>query len=277
MHNMELYLKTSYRLAEQLTRAYSTSFSVSSRLFDRAISKHIYAVYGLVRIADEIVDTYRGRDMLETLNQLEYHTLDQLGRVDSFSTNPIVHAFVDTAKRFDIDNDLIQPFFESMRTDITKHTFTADEYKNYIYGSADVIGLMCLRIFTDGNIDEYKKLEEGAAALGSAYQKVNFLRDIKADFDERGRIYFPGTTFETFDDAAKNEIQVDIEADFERAHQAIQDLPSNARKAVATSYMYYWRLFQLLKKASAEDIKTERLRIPTATKIRLYAKAKVGR
>lgn len=273
---MDLYTSTSYRLAEELTKSYSTSFSMSSRLFDIPTSKHVYAIYGLVRIADEVVDTYMGEYTLEKLDTLEAHVYEQLKLRSPFSTNPIVHAFVVTAKQFDIDESLISPFFKSMRTDITKSRFTEAEYVEYIYGSADVIGLMCLRIFTGGNNDQYRALETGAKSLGSAYQKVNFLRDIKADFDERGRVYFPGVTYETFSDEDKRAIEVDIERDFESARKTLQLLPDSARKAVKTSYEYYWQLFLILKKASAEEIKTKRLRVPTAVKIALYAKAKAA-
>lgn len=274
---MELYTSTSYKLAEELTKAYSTSFSMSSRLFDAPTSKHIYAIYGLVRVADEIVDTYMGDSTLAMLDQLEAHVLEQLQSKVPFSTNPIVHAFVTTAQRFDIDTNLIQPFFQSMRTDITKSTFSQTEYSEYIYGSAEVIGLMCLRVFTGGNNNTYKSLEFGAKALGSAYQKVNFLRDIKADFDDRGRVYFPTITYESFNDTQKRSIETDIACDFENARKALDQLPANARRAVKTSFEYYWQLFQILKKASAEELKAKRLRVPTALKLALYAKAKAAR
>ncbi len=273
---MDLYTATSYRLAEELTKAYSTSFSMSSKLFDDATSRHIYAVYGLVRIADEIVDTYMGDDTLENLDSLENHVFEQLQLEKPFSTNPIVHAFVTTAQQFEINQALIKPFFDSMRTDITKHTFTEKEYNEYIYGSAEVIGLMCLRIFTDGNDKEYKSLKSGAEALGSAYQKVNFLRDIKADFEERGRVYFPDLDYTSFNEDRKRAIEADIEKDFNVARAALPLLPLSARKAVKTSYEYYWQLFIILKKASVEEIKTKRLRVPTAIKLALYAKSKAA-
>lgn len=274
---MDLYTATSYKLAEELTKAYSTSFSMSSRLFDSGTGKHIYAIYGLVRVADEIVDTYMGPDALVMLDSLEIEVIKQLSASKPFSTNPIVHAFINTARQFEIDTALIAPFFQSMRTDITKSTFTQKQYLEYIHGSAEVIGLMCIRIFTGGNNKQYKDLEPGAKALGSAYQKVNFLRDIKADFDERGRTYFPGLNYDTFSDNDKRAIEKDIEADFKSARIALESLPPNAKKAVKTSYEYYWQLFLLLKKASAEDIKSKRLRVSTAVKLALYAKAKAAR
>lgn len=271
---MDLYTATSYKLSEELTKAYSTSFSMSSKLFDNATGRHVYAIYGLVRIADEIVDTYLDTTAPAKLDALENEVLTQLKLEAPFSTNPIVHAFVATAQKFNIDAGLISPFFQSMRTDITKHTFNPSEYTAYIYGSADVIGLMCLRIFTNGNTQQYEALEQGAKALGSAYQKVNFLRDIKADFEERGRVYFPNVAYASFSDSQKKAIEADIEQDFSAAQKTIPHLPSAARKAVKTSYEYYWQLFMILKKASAEEIKTKRLRVPTAIKLALYAKSK---
>lgn len=274
---MDLYTRTSYQLAEELTKAYSTSFSMSSRLFSAATSKHIYAIYGLVRIADEIVDTYVGEGTLQKLDDLERHVLEQLGERSPFSTNPIVHAFVATCHQFNIDHSLISPFFKSMRTDITKSNFSQEEYHEYIYGSAEVIGLMCLRVFTKGDNRTYKELEHGAKSLGAAYQKVNFLRDIKSDFEERGRVYFPGVSYESFSDSDKQTIESDIETDFEEAKKTLALLPADARRAVTTSYEYYWQLFLILKKASVADIKEKRLSVPTAVKIALYAKAKASR
>ena len=273
---MELYNDVSYRLAEVTTKSYSTSFSLSSSLFDTSIRRHIYAIYGLVRIADEIVDTYMGADSEALLNELETHVLTQLETTQAFSANPIVHAFVDTAQKYAIDIELIQPFFESMRTDLTEKTFTKETYDRYIYGSAEVIGLMCLRVFTGSNTSLYEQLKPGALALGRAYQKVNFLRDMRADYVERGRVYFPGVEFESFTVIQKQAIEADIEKDFQLAATALSQLPKNARKAVVTSYDYYWRLFVILKKASVSDITSRRLRVPTLQKLGVFAKAKVS-
>lgn len=270
---MELYEKTSYELARKLTNNYSTSFSLSSRLFSPAIRPHIYAIYGLVRVADEIVDTYQGLDASKLLDELEAHVLEQLASKTPFSPNPIVYAFVAAAQKFSIDAPLITPFFDSMRTDLAAKTFTQSEYDTYIYGSAEVIGLMCLKVFVDGDDTEYEKLEKGARALGSAYQKVNFLRDMKADYDERGRCYFPGVSYQTFTIHQKMLIETDIEKDFVTARAYITELPAGARKAVRTSFHYYWQLLELLKKASVEDVKGQRLRVPSAKKLTIYLKA----
>lgn len=271
---MELYTKTSYQLARTLTLKYSTSFGQSSKLFSNDIRDHIYAVYGLVRVADEIVDTYKGKDTAHLLKELETHTLQALKT--GFSPNPLVHAFVTTAKQFGISRDLIKPFFKSMCMDIKPRDYKQHDYTNYIYGSAEVIGLMCLKVFCN-NSETYQKLESGAKALGSAYQKVNFLRDIKSDYEERGRIYFPGVTFDSFNDRTKAKIIKDIKKDFNKAQPAIAELPANARQAVGLSFSYYSQLLNMLEKASAETIKSGRLRVSTPKKIQLLAKARLAK
>ena len=271
---MELYASTSYELAERLTKRYSTSFSLSSSLFDRAIRHHIYAVYGMVRIADEVVDTYRGNDAAEQLTALERDVMAAIA--SGYSTNPILHAFALTARQYGIDESLIHPFFESMAADLTATTFTQQEYTRYIYGSAEVVGLMCLRVFVLGDEDQYQAARDGAQKLGAAYQKVNFLRDMKADYDELGRVYFPGVQFDSFDEAAKQAIVADIEQDFAIADRAINELPANSRAAVRASYYYYHELLQQLKATPASILKTQRIRVPNWRKLALLAKARLG-
>ena len=178
---MDTYNKLSYRISELTTKSYSTSFSMSGRLFDAKIRPHIYAIYGLVRIADEIVDTYMGADTRAQLDALETHVLEQLAAEQPFSPNPIVQSFVVTAQRFGFGSELIKPFFKSMRADITAKKFTKKSYDGYIYGSAEVIGLMCVKVFANDDA-LYDNLKPGALALGRAYQKVNFLRDMRAEF-----------------------------------------------------------------------------------------------
>lgn len=192
-----------------------------------------------------------------------------------YSANPIVHAYAQTARRFAIDSSLLMAFFESMRMDIDKQSFTKKQYDEYIYGSAEVIGLMCAKVFVQGENESYESLQTGARALGSAYQKVNFLRDMKSDYEERGRVYFPRVDFNSFSETQKRAIEEDIEADFAVARQAIDDLPRVAIKAVRASYYYYYALFEDLKHADAKTIKTRRLRISSARKIALLAKAAV--
>lgn len=272
---MELYTKASYQLSEILTKRYSTSFSLSSRLFSKKTRKHIYAVYGLVRIADEIVDTYRQSDSLQKLNVLETQVYESIK--SQYSTNPIVHSFALTAKEYSINRDLISPFFESMRVDITKKSFNLEEYKRYIYGSAEVVGLMCLRIFVDGNEPNYKKLKKGASALGSAYQKVNFLRDIKDDHTTLGRVYFPGLKFKTLSEQDKQAILEDIAADFDVARSYIKKLPRSSRAAVRASYYYYTALLRRLQKTPVSEIKIRRIRISNTYKLLLLARAALRR
>ncbi len=268
---MEQYTTIAYAHARSLTLHYSSSFGLSSRLFAREIQKHIYAIYGLVRIADEIVDTYKSTDATQLLNSLEEETYQSIHR--HFSTNPIVHAFALTAREYGINRALIAPFFKSMRMDTETHIFDTKKYNDYIHGSAEVVGLMCLKVFCGGDNKNYKKLESGAEALGSAYQKVNFLRDLAEDYHELGRIYFPGITFEKFNDDSKQAIIHDIEKDFAHALPDIKRLPVSCRGAVETSYIYYSELLQKLKSTPAETIKKTRARIPTARKLQLFSKA----
>ena len=273
---MDLYTKTAYQLAEQLTKKYSTSFSLSSSLFAPTIRSHIFAIYGMVRLADEIVDTYQGADALQQLNAFEQQVLQTLAMPTPYSTNPIIHAFCLTAQKFGIAKSLIMPFFASMREDLTRKTFSEQQYKTYIYGSAEVIGLMCLRVFTASDDERYTQLAPGAQALGSAYQKVNFLRDIAADWNERQRFYLPNTTFKAFDDDAKRTIEADITQDFMNAHTAIRELPQSARRAVATSELYYQKLLENIKRTPASKLKTTRVRVPDAYKLAVFARAKLG-
>lgn len=267
---MNLYASVSYQLSRQLTLRYSSSFGISSRLFSRTVQPHIFAIYGLVRIADEIVDTYRGADTRVLLDELEIATYSAIK--SGYSTNPIIHSFAITAQKFGISDGLIAPFFASMRMDIPPTSYTQADYQTYIYGSAEVVGLMCLRVFCDGDQSQYDTLRPGASALGAAYQKVNFLRDLAADYSELGRVYFPGITYESFDDIAKQLIVDDIYADFKTADAAISALPRSSRIAVRVSYRYYTKLLQQLERTSAENIKSVRIRISTPYKLWLLVR-----
>lgn len=264
---MELYTDTSYKLAKKLTLSYSTSFGKSSKLFDKHIRNHIYAIYGLSRIADEIVDTYKGKDAARLLKELEAQTFQAIKT--GYSPNPLVHAFATTAKRYHIGRDLIRPFFKSMHMDLKPKEYNQRLYQIYIFGSAEVIGLMCLKVFCDDK-HLYKKLEPQAKALGSAYQKVNFLRDMKADYEERGRVYFPGIHFDKFNDRQKAIIIKDIKKDFAKAKPAIAELPKSARTAVAMSYAFYSELLRKLEKTPAEKIKADRVRVDSHKKAALF-------
>ena len=266
---MEQYTAISYKVSNLVTNAYSTSFGLSIRLFHPSLRSHIYAVYGLVRIADEIVDTYVGADQRELLDTLEDETTRALQ--SGYSTNPIVHAFVQTARTYQITNDILAPFFESMRMDLTPKTFDQHTYEKYIYGSAEVVGLMCLKIFTTSQ-KQYDTLKGAAKKLGSAYQKVNFLRDIATDADELGRWYFPNSSKETFDETIKQAIIIDIEEDFLAGSQGITALPISSQKAVRLSYNYYLQLLKKIKRTPASDLLQRRVRINDPQKIVLLVR-----
>lgn len=272
---MDLYSQTSYELSRRLTQRYSTSFSLSSRLFTSDIQPHIYAIYGLVRIADEIVDTYRGKDAATLLDELEHDTERAIRT--GYSPNPIVHAFALSASTYGITTELTRPFFASMRVDLAPTTYTEDTYRDYIYGSAEVIGLMCLRVFTRNDTALYESLAPGARALGAAYQKVNFLRDIRDDHKRLGRVYFPGVQFDSFSNQQKQTIEADIEHDFTAALSAITKLPKGIRPALMMSYEYYYALFSKLKRADVQDLKTSRIRVANSHKLLLLTRRVVLR
>jgi 15-cis-phytoene synthase len=265
---MEVYDRSAQLSARAVTTTFSTSFSVASRFFDSVTRRHIYNIYGLVRIADEIVDTYQGNDMVALLDELEAEVYAAIKR--RYSTNVIVHAFMVTATEKGIAAELIRPFFASMRTDIQKKTYTQKQYETYIYGSAEVVGLMCLKVFVGQK--EYEKLKGGAAALGAAFQKINFLRDIRDDYEVRGRYYFPIDSYETFSESTKNEIITDIEKDIVSAKIALPHLPQRARRAVNIALAYYQRLLAQLAESSAKDIKSKRMSVPSYEKVLLTAR-----
>lgn len=271
---MREYIDVCYELSEVLTLRYSTSFGMSSKLFPEPIRKHIYAIYGLVRVADEVVDTYRGADAPQRLDALEQETY--LALQTGYSPNPMVQAFACTARAYGIEATLVAPFFTSMRTDLTRTAFDAEGYAAYIYGSAEVVGLMCLKVFVGGDEARYRELEDGARALGSAYQMVNFLRDLRADQEALGRFYFPDADFASFDEAAKQRVVATVEQQFLVARAAIDELPASCRTAVATSYAYYWRLLQKIKRTPAGQLKRTRVRVGDGTKVVLYAGARLS-
>lgn len=266
---MDLYTQTAYEASRIVTNRYSTSFSLSIRLFEKTLRPHIYAVYGLVRIGDEIVDTYRGNDAAQLLKELQADTHRALQT--GYSTNPIVHAFAATAQRFHIGIDLIDPFFKSMAMDLEARDYDQKAYDEYIYGSAEVVGLMCLKVFCDDE-NRYESLVAGARSLGAAYQKVNFLRDIAADNEGLARWYFPEGSYDTFDEAQKLVIEKDIAKDFAGARRAIEKLPDASRKAVQLSWAYYHELLTKIQATPAEELKNQRIRVPNAQKIVLLTK-----
>lgn len=257
--SIEIYNQESYQLAWSLTRRYSTSFSMGIRLFDRALQPHIAAIYAVVRVADEIVDSWHELDQARELDGFEtavYAALD-----DQFSANPILQAFQFTAHQYQIDRKHIQAFFKSMRFDLSKTSYDQAGYEEYIYGSAEVVGLMCLSVFCEGDAELYDRLLPGARALGSAFQKVNFLRDLGADQDDLGRTYFPHIDLSAFTDTDKRAIEADIRADFAKAEKAIEQLPRSARRGVALAYAYYLELLRKIERATPAELKTKRIRV----------------
>ena len=262
---MDTYDEAAQATARLVMNRFSTSFGLASRLFDASIRQDIYNVYGLVRIADEIVDTYKGVDARQQLDELEAQV--NVAVTQGFSTNLIVHAYSLTARKYAFDVALVKAFFESMRMDLTPKTYKTSQYEAYIYGSAEVVGLMCLAVFCGGDSERYVELSPGASALGSAFQKVNFLRDIAADYELLGRYYFPVGSYEGFDEATKLAIIDDIQADFMTAQLEITRLPSSAQPAVRAAYRYYLELLNKLRATTAADIKATRIRVTNRRKL----------
>lgn len=271
---MELYTDVAYQQSKLLTQAYSSSFGMSSLLFPQSIRRHIYAIYGLVRVADEIVDTYRGKDAGALLDALEADVYASLKR--GCSPNPIVHAYVVTSTTYGITKQLIAPFFASMRLDLSPQTYDDTLYARYIHGSAEVVGLMCLRVFTAGDASLYGQLEPGATRLGAAYQKVNFLRDLQADYTELGRLYFPGVSYDSFSENDKQHIIADIQTDFAASLRDLRRLPSASQKAVSLSYLYYTEVLKRIAQIPADQLKHTRVRIGTPHKLWLLIRVVFG-
>ncbi len=273
MLNIELYQKISLRLSKDITESYSTSFSAATALLSEDISESIYSIYGFVRIADEIVDTWRPRGMEIYLDELsvDYKRAVKTG----FSTNPIVQSFASTIVKYDIPLDLVEAFMRSMRMDIKKRSYTVDEYRQYIYGSAEVVGLMCLMVFVDGNKRKYKSLLPGAKALGSAFQKINFLRDLSSDSSQLGRLYFPGKSIKKFDETDKKEIIEDINKDLALAKSAIRKLPKSSRFGVELAYKYFYALNRKISRSSIEDLLNSRISLGKKQKLAIYSSIRI--
>ncbi|WP_151087460.1 phytoene/squalene synthase family protein [Hymenobacter baengnokdamensis] len=267
MDHEQLFTDTSLACAQLITRRYSTSFSLGIRTLDKGLHRAIYAIYGFVRWADEIVDTFHSRDKAALLAQFERDTYAAIA--EGFSLNPVLHAFQWVVNEYQIDHEFIDAFLRSMEMDLEDRSYRQELYEQYIYGSAEVVGLMCLRVFCQGQPALFEQLKAPARRLGAAFQKVNFLRDIRADYEERGRVYFPGLRYEQFDDAAKRTVEADIRADFEAAFVGIQQLPRAARLGVYLAYIYYLKLFHKLRKSPANRVLTERVRLPDNTKLLL--------
>jgi len=268
---MELFHDVSKMCSKLVTEKYSTSFSSAIRLLHHDLRSPIYNVYGFVRFADEIVDTFHTHDKQILLEEFKAETYAALQR--GISLNPILHSFQMTVNRYEIDIKLIDAFFASMQMDLEQKRYDGPAYEEYIYGSAEVVGLMCLYIFCEGNTALYMQLKPAAQSLGAAFQKVNFLRDVKADFEGLERIYFPGCDFKNFTKEDKLQIEADIQKDFDDAHRGIVGLPMKARFGVYVAYKYYLSLFKKIKKLQPQKIMEERIRIPSYGKAVILAKA----
>ena len=264
----------SKRCSKEITESYSTSFSLATRMLSSEIRQDIYNIYGFVRLADEIVDSFHDYDKVTLLNRFEKDLAYALD--NKISTNPVLNAFQQTVHRYEIDRKFIDAFMQSMRWDLSKKVYETDEeYKTYIYGSADVVGLMCLRVFVKGDEKLFKELKSSAMALGSAFQKVNFLRDLKNDFVQLERSYFPGVDLQQLDDYSKQKIIDEIESDFHNGLSGIFKLPNTAKFGVYTAYKYYLRLLKKLKRVPSEQIKNKRVRVANIQKVDVLARSYV--
>lgn len=268
---MKLFHEVSEECSRATTQRYSTSFSSAIKLLNKDLRPHIHNIYGFVRFADEIVDTFHSYDKATLLAEFKKETYLAIER--KISLNPILHSFQITVNYFKIDLQFVDAFFTSMELDLSNHKYDAGGYEEYIYGSAEVVGLMCLYVFCEGNAAQYEQLKPYAGSLGAAFQKVNFLRDIKNDFEGLNRMYFPGCDFRNFTEPQKRAIEEDIQKDFDHAYKGIVQLPSKARFGVYVAYKYYLSLFKKIKKLQPHTILEERVRIPNYGKAFIVAKA----
>lgn len=265
-----LYEKTAFGCSKYITEQYSTSFTLGIKTLDKKFHEPIFAIYGFVRLADEIVDTFHDFDKKELLERFKKDTYKAIE--EGISLNPVLHSFQKIVRQYHIENELIDAFLHSMEMDLYNITYDEAGYNEYIYGSAEVVGLMCLRVFCEGDNNLYEKLKADARSLGAAFQKVNFLRDLRSDFSDRGRVYFPNVDFNDFTVSAKKIIEDDIQHDFDNAYRGIMSLPASARAGVYLAYVYYLKLFNKIKKTPATRIQNERIRVSDPVKLALLAK-----
>lgn len=269
--SFQLYKDTSYKISKRLTLSYSTSFSWGIKAFAPEYRDPIFAVYSYVRVADEIVDTFHDFDKIELLKKFEADTWDAIEK--GISTNPILQAFQETVYKYKIDHNLIKVFLKSMEMDLSNSSYERSVYDNYIYGSAEAVGLMCLKVFVNGSKEKYEVLEHSARMLGAAFQKVNFLRDIKSDIIERGRIYLPGVSELTFiNNANKKELEKEIDKEFHAAFSGIIKLPIGVKPGVYSAYLYYLMLFKKIKRMDVDKLMRKRVRISNFYKLYLLLK-----
>lgn len=262
-----LFDQTCRECASLITRRYSTSFSMGIRAFSRPMRAPIYAIYGYVRFADEIVDTFHGfprQELLERFRADTWRAIDE-----GISLNPVLQAFQETVNRYRIDRQLIAAFLDSMAMDLAQDRHGRESFDAYIFGSAEVVGLMCLRVFVEGDDRQYEALKEPARRLGAAFQKVNFLRDMRSDFEERGRVYFPDLEAFALDEEIKVRIEEEVDADFMAAKAGIRGLPEGARFGVWLAYRFYYKLFARIRRSSPEHIRQNRIRVPNWNKFLL--------
>ena len=267
MATKQLFDKVSYETSKITTQKYSTSFSSAIKVLNKRFHEPIYNIYGFVRFADEIVDTFHDFDKKFLLDQFTKETYQAIEQ--KISLNPILNSFQKTVHQYQIDDELISTFLKSMYMDLNKSEYTDEEYKDYIVGSAEVVGLMCLKVFVEGNQDLYLALKPAAMRLGSAFQKINFLRDLCEDCNELNRVYFPNLDIHRFDEISKKEIEKDIAEDFRAGFEGIQQLPKSARFGVYLAYIYYKSLFNKIIHTKPERILTSRIRIPDSQKVML--------
>jgi phytoene/squalene synthetase len=267
----ELYRDTCLECSKVITQRYSTSFSLGIRAFDKKYRYPIYAVYGFVRYADEIVDTFHEFDKELLFKNFKADTYQAIAQ--KISLNPVLHSFQYAVNKYNIPHDLIEAFLHSMEMDIDKSKYDPQQYNEYIYGSAEVIGLMCLMIFCEGDLKVYENLTPYARSLGAAFQKINFLRDIKSDYYDRGRVYFPNVEFAEFCESQKAIIEEDIQKDFDHGLEGIKKLPDGARLGVYIAYRYYLDLFKKIKNVPAAEVSKKRIRVADGRKAYLFLEA----
>lgn len=267
MDHFQLFNDTCFECSKLITRRYSTSFSLGIRLFERHLRAPICGIYGFVRFADEIVDTfheYPKETLLRRFRDDTYRAIEE-----RISLNPVLQSFQQVVHTYGIEMELVDAFLHSMEMDLTRTEYDTAAYDEYIYGSAEVVGLMCLRVFCENNEAQYQQLKAPARRLGAAFQKINFLRDVKSDFDERGRVYFPHIDFQHFTQEDKLHIEADIESDFDAALEGIRQLPRGARLGVYLAYKYYTQLFLKIRKASVHCVSRKRFRVSDKRKVYL--------
>ncbi|MCL7986896.1 phytoene/squalene synthase family protein [Sphingobacterium sp. lm-10] len=270
----KLFDELSFQVSKATTEKYSTSFSLGILSLDSCIRPAVYAIYGYVRLADEIVDSFHSYDKHKLLQRFKEQTHQALE--EKISLNPILQSFQETVNRYDIDHGLIEQFLHSMEMDLNPTEYNTEKYKEYILGSAEVVGLMCLQVFVEGDKTAYELLKPYAMKLGSAFQKVNFLRDLKDDYQILGRTYFPDVDMAVFDNSIKSAIEADIHAEFREALIGIKKLPASARFGVYLAYKYYLSLFKKIRRLPAQRILCERIRIPNGRKVSLMMQSYVA-